>query len=166
MGERCPAASGQAGRKHETLATNTLFGAEPSIPTALSTFVRKRLYYRGQDAVTLAGPPRWKRWRICSGTREQASRSFPPSTVSVGEPGRAGGVQHAGHAGGHGPLHAWAHDAGAASGSAGAGGPVGERLRRAGGAAALHLRLRRGGSSPRRWRIWCGPRWCCWWTTS
>ncbi|WP_092137977.1 citrate synthase family protein [Cupriavidus sp. YR651] len=45
----------QAGRKHETLATNTLFGAEPSIPTALSTFLRERLYYRGQDAVTLAG---------------------------------------------------------------------------------------------------------------
>src|SRR5437868_13603742 len=45
----------QAGRKHETLAANTLFGAEPSIPTALSTFVRQRLYYRGQDAVTLAG---------------------------------------------------------------------------------------------------------------
>ncbi|RZT39354.1 citrate/2-methylcitrate synthase [Cupriavidus agavae] len=45
----------QAGRKHETLATNTLFGAEPSIPTALSTFVRERLYYRGKDAVELAG---------------------------------------------------------------------------------------------------------------
>ncbi|CAG2142530.1 hypothetical protein LMG31506_02694 [Cupriavidus yeoncheonensis] len=45
----------QAGRKHETLATNTLFGSEPSIPTAISTFVRERLYYRGQDAVALAG---------------------------------------------------------------------------------------------------------------
>lgn len=45
----------QAGRKHETLATNTLFGAEPSIPTAISTFHRQRLYYRGQDAITLAG---------------------------------------------------------------------------------------------------------------
>ena len=44
----------QAGRKHETLATNTLFGAEPSIPTAISTFVRERLYYRGTDAVSLA----------------------------------------------------------------------------------------------------------------
>lgn len=44
----------QAGRKHETLATNTLFGAEPSIPTAISTFVRERLYYRGTDAVALA----------------------------------------------------------------------------------------------------------------
>ena len=44
----------QAGRKHETLATNTLFGAEPSIPTSLSSFFRGRLYYRGQDAVALA----------------------------------------------------------------------------------------------------------------
>lgn len=45
----------QAGRKYETLATNTLFGAEPSIPTAVSTFLRQRLYYRGKDAVVLAG---------------------------------------------------------------------------------------------------------------
>lgn len=44
----------QAGRKHETLAANTLFGAEPSIPTALSAFFRGRPYYRGQDAVALA----------------------------------------------------------------------------------------------------------------
>lgn len=44
----------QAGRKHETLATNTLFGAEPSIPTAVSTFLRQRLYYRGKDAIELA----------------------------------------------------------------------------------------------------------------
>lgn len=44
----------QAGRKHETLATNTLFGAEPSIPTALSSFYRQHLYYRGRDAILLA----------------------------------------------------------------------------------------------------------------
>ena len=44
----------QAGRKHETLATNTLFGAEPSIPTALCAFFRGRPFYRGQDAVQLA----------------------------------------------------------------------------------------------------------------
>lgn len=44
----------QAGRKHETLAANTLFGAQPSIPTALSSFLRGHLYYRGQDAVGLA----------------------------------------------------------------------------------------------------------------
>ena len=44
----------QAGRKHETLAANTLFGAEPSIPTQLCAFFRGRPYYRGQDAVALA----------------------------------------------------------------------------------------------------------------
>ncbi|MEP6720191.1 MAG: citrate synthase [Variovorax sp.] len=44
----------QAGRKHETLAANTLFGSEPSIPTALCAFFRGRPYYRGQDAVNLA----------------------------------------------------------------------------------------------------------------
>ncbi|MGO4762296.1 citrate/2-methylcitrate synthase [Cupriavidus sp. 2KB_3] len=76
----------QAGRKHETLATNTLFGAEPSIPTALSTFVRERLYYRGQDAVTLAG----------SATLEEVAHLLWDagqtvdfsSTASVAEPGR------------------------------------------------------------------------------
>src|SRR5688572_31964159 len=44
----------QAGRKRETVAASTLFGSEPSIPTALSTFHRGRPYYRGQDAVALA----------------------------------------------------------------------------------------------------------------
>lgn len=44
----------QAGRKYETLANNTLFGSEPSIPTALCTFVRGRPYFRGQDAIRLA----------------------------------------------------------------------------------------------------------------
>jgi citrate synthase len=43
-----------AGRKHETLAANALFGSEPSIPTALCAFFRGRPYYRGQDAVSLA----------------------------------------------------------------------------------------------------------------
>ena len=43
-----------SGRTRETLAATTLFGAEPSIPTAISTFAGGRLYYRGIDAVTLA----------------------------------------------------------------------------------------------------------------
>ncbi len=76
----------QAGRKHETLATNTLFGAEPSIPTAISTFVRERLYLRGQDAVTLAA----------TATLEEAAQllwdSGQPvdfsSSVKVARPGR------------------------------------------------------------------------------
>ena len=42
------------GRKHETVAANALFGAEPSIPTALCSFVRGRLYYRGKEVVSLA----------------------------------------------------------------------------------------------------------------
>jgi hypothetical protein len=44
----------QAGRSHEALATGTLFGAEPSIPTAISTFHHQRLYYRGKDAISLS----------------------------------------------------------------------------------------------------------------
>lgn len=44
----------QDGRKHETVATNTLFGAEPSMPTALTGFFHERPHYRGQDVVTLA----------------------------------------------------------------------------------------------------------------
>ncbi|MES2609100.1 MAG: citrate synthase family protein [Pseudomonadota bacterium] len=44
----------KAGSKRETLATNTLFGAEPSIPTALSAFFRERPHYRGEDAIVLA----------------------------------------------------------------------------------------------------------------
>ena len=44
----------QAGRKRETVARDTLFGAQPSIPTSLTTFFRGRLYYRGRDAVALA----------------------------------------------------------------------------------------------------------------
>lgn len=44
----------QDGRKPATLASNAMFGSEPSIPTAICTFVRGRPCYRGQDAVELA----------------------------------------------------------------------------------------------------------------
>ena len=79
----------QAGRKHQTLATNTLFGSEPSIPTALCAFFRGRPYYRGRDAVSMAR----------SATLEDAARllwdaegaidfsSLKP--VRPGKPGRA-----------------------------------------------------------------------------
>lgn len=76
----------QAGRKHETLATNTLFGAEPSIPTALSTFMRERLYYRGQDAVTLAGSATLEEVAHLLWDAEQPV-DFS-SAASVTEPGR------------------------------------------------------------------------------
>lgn len=42
------------GRTRESLAATTMFGAEPSIPTAISTFAGGRLYYRGIDAVSLS----------------------------------------------------------------------------------------------------------------
>lgn len=42
------------GRSRETVAATTLFGAEPSIPTAISAFAGGRLYYRGIDAVSFA----------------------------------------------------------------------------------------------------------------
>ena len=44
----------RAGRSHETVATNTLFGQEPSIPTAVCSFHRGRPCYRGVDAIGLA----------------------------------------------------------------------------------------------------------------
>lgn len=81
----------QAGRKHETLATNTLFGAEPSIPTSISTFVRERLYFRGRDAVALAD----------TATLEEAAQllwdSAQPvdfsSSAQMAEPGRLAAFQ-------------------------------------------------------------------------
>lgn len=44
----------QQGRKRETLAVNTLFGTEPSIPTAISTFAKGHLYYRGKDVIAFS----------------------------------------------------------------------------------------------------------------
>lgn len=92
----------QAGRKHETLAANTLFGSEPSIPTALCAFFRGRPYYRGQDAVQLAE----------AGTLEDTARllwnadesaDFSSTASRVDRPGRAAaftalaGLAAAGH---------------------------------------------------------------------
>lgn len=44
----------QAGRKREVVAASAMFGSEPSVPTALCSFVRGRPQYRDQDAVDLA----------------------------------------------------------------------------------------------------------------
>lgn len=78
----------QAGRKHETLATNTLFGAEPSIPTSLSSFLRGRLYYRGQDAVTLAGSASVEEVARLLWDAEQPVDFSPNRTQRAGKPGR------------------------------------------------------------------------------
>lgn len=42
------------GRTREALASNTLFGAEPSIPTSVCGIARGRACYRGRDALALA----------------------------------------------------------------------------------------------------------------
>ena len=85
----------QAGRKHETLAANTLFGSEPSIPTALSSFFRGRPYYRGHDAVNLARTATLEEAaRLLWGAEQPVDFSSPTSASSApsaraGKPGRA-----------------------------------------------------------------------------
>jgi citrate synthase len=78
----------QAGRKHETLAANTLFGSEPSIPTALCAFFRGRPYYRGKDAVDLARSATLEdaaQWLWDAEKRVDFAGAMP---VLAGEPGR------------------------------------------------------------------------------
>lgn len=79
----------QAGRKHETLAANTLFGSEPSIPTALCAFFRGRPYYRGQDAVSLAREASLEEVARLLWGAEQAVDFSSPTPLRPGEPGRA-----------------------------------------------------------------------------
>ncbi|ABM36162.1 citrate/2-methylcitrate synthase [Polaromonas naphthalenivorans] len=81
----------QAGRKHETLAANTLFGSEPSIPTALCAFFRGRPYYRGQDAVNLARSATLEEVAQLLWGAEQAvdfSSSASSMPMRSGKPGR------------------------------------------------------------------------------
>ena len=78
----------ETGRTRETLAATTLFGAEPSIPTAVSTFSGGRPFYRGVDVVELAA----------TATLEDAARLlwnvetpplFPRPSVASNAPSRA-----------------------------------------------------------------------------
>ncbi|MDB5928826.1 MAG: Citrate synthase [Polaromonas sp.] len=81
----------QAGRKHETLAANTLFGSEPSIPTALCAFFRGRPYYRGQDAVSLARSATVEEVAQLLWAAEQTvdfSCAAPSAPAHAGQPGR------------------------------------------------------------------------------
>lgn len=81
----------KAGRKHETLATNTLFGAEPSIPTALCAFFRGRPHYRGQDAVHLARSASLEDAAQLLWDAEQAVDFSASASAHPGPPGRAAG---------------------------------------------------------------------------
>ena len=75
----------QAGRKHETLAANTLFGAEPSIPTALCSFFRGRPHYRGLDAVDLAKSANLEDAAQLSVGRRASRRLFVPHADPLGQ---------------------------------------------------------------------------------
>ena len=80
----------QAGRKHETLAANTLFGAEPSIPTALTAFFKGRPHYRGRDAVELAESATLEEAAQWMWEAEQpADFASLGATAPVSAPGRA-----------------------------------------------------------------------------
>ena len=78
----------QAGRKHETLAANTLFGSEPSVPTALSSFSHGRPFYRGRDAVTLAKSATLEEVAQLLWDAERPVEFSSSTTVRGGKPGR------------------------------------------------------------------------------
>ncbi|SDC92630.1 citrate synthase [Variovorax sp. CF079] len=93
----------QAGRKHETLAANTLFGSEPSIPTALCAFFRGRPYYCGQDAVSLARSATLEDVAQLLWGAEQPADFSSAALMRSGKPGRVAaftalaGLAAAGH---------------------------------------------------------------------
>ncbi|MFP3501105.1 citrate/2-methylcitrate synthase [Burkholderia sp. SIMBA_062] len=44
----------QVGRKRAALAASTIFGAEPCIPSGITTFAKGRAWYRGRDSIQLS----------------------------------------------------------------------------------------------------------------
>ncbi|UEP33119.1 MULTISPECIES: citrate synthase family protein [unclassified Burkholderia] len=44
----------QVGRKRAALAASTIFGAEPCIPSGITTFSKGRAWYRGRDSIQLS----------------------------------------------------------------------------------------------------------------
>ncbi|WP_175696056.1 citrate synthase family protein [Burkholderia ambifaria] len=44
----------QVGRKRAALAAGTIFGAEPCIPSGITTFAKGRAWYRGRDSIQLS----------------------------------------------------------------------------------------------------------------
>ena len=79
----------KAGSKRETLATNTLFGSEPSIPTALSAFFRERPHYRGEDAIVLARTATLEDAAQLLWAAEQAVDFASDAPAGTAAPGRA-----------------------------------------------------------------------------
>ncbi len=134
----------QAGRKHETLAANTLFGSEPSIPTALCAFFRGRPYYRGQDAVSLAGSATLEEVARLLWGAEQPVDFSSSAAMRAGKPGRAraftvlAGLAAAGHST-HGRLIRVLHHEGQALV-----GQLADAFGAQPGSGPLHLRFAQG----------------------
>ncbi len=156
-----------AGRKHETLATNALFGSEPSIPTALCSFVRGRPHYRGQDAVSLARVGHAGRRGATVVGGRPARRLFVLGADGLGQAWARRCFHRPGRAGGQRPFHARAFDPGAAQRGPESGRSIGQCLRcPARGASHCICASRRDGNNRLAWPICCERPWCCWWTTS
>jgi citrate synthase len=91
----------QAGRKHDTLVANSLFGAQPSIPTSLTSFYRGQLYYRGQNAMALSRTSCLEEIAaILWGTQTTVQFGCSEASSSV-VPGRAEAFAHLGRLAGH-----------------------------------------------------------------
>ncbi|QHJ00920.1 citrate synthase [Xylophilus rhododendri] len=138
----------QAGRKPETLAANTLFGSQPSIPTALSTFHRGRLYYRGRDAVELArGATLEEVARLLWGAQQPVVFACP-AAARVARPGRVAaftglaGLAATGHST-QGRLTAVLHEE-----AQSLVGPLAAAFGAGTGKAPLHLRFAQGWRQP------------------
>jgi citrate synthase len=141
----------QAGRKHETVATNTLFGAEPSIPTALCAFSKGRPCYRGRDVVELARSADLEDTaQLLWDTREAVdfTGAKPSRTRRAAEPGRVAaftalaGLAAVGHST-RGRLTRVLHVEGQ-----GLVGTLAEAFGAAPGDEALHRRFARGWKQP------------------
>lgn len=78
----------ETGRTRETLAATTLFGAEPSVPTSISTFSGGRPIYRGVDVVELAAGATLEDAARLLWNVDEAPR-FPHPSIATGGPAAA-----------------------------------------------------------------------------
>jgi citrate synthase len=140
----------QAGRKYETVANNTLFGAEPSIPTALSAFFRGHLFYRGQDAMSLARSASLEEVAQLLWDADRAIDFSTSKEIVRGTPGRLAAFTTLGSlaAGGHstrGRQTSVLHNEGQALV-----GQVAEAFGASSGSGLLHVRFAQGWKQPAR----------------
>ena len=71
------------GRSRATLAATTLFGAEPSVPTAVCAISGGRLYYRGREVSALAAHATLEQAAQCLWACEEAMQLPMPSATTA-----------------------------------------------------------------------------------